>query len=255
MKRFLSSISALFLVFLISGMILASDLPGTIQLDLTQPPTSQNVVEDPVLEKYNEVMSEISISEEAAKVVENIKNAVADVKTITMAVDISEIRGQRIERIFLNLLASIEHKIARIEFLEPSAMRGQILVAEQEKMEVRIYQPINNQIAVRGLEDASKEVLSTLSIADLNNFFDFSEYTVEVLEVVEAEGISTYLLQVDTVDEILHVCVSSDTWFPHEISVVEGEPLGTMSISNVVFNADLSAAELTVLPKAKEVRM
>ncbi len=262
MKRYSTSISALILVCLMimglgffSSLVFGSSLPGTIHLDLNQPPTCEKVVEDPVLEKYNEVMKEITISAEAAEVVENIKSAIEGVKSVTMEVDVTEIRGQRIERIFLYLLASIEHQIARIEFIEPSAMRGQILVAEQEKMEVRIYQPINNQIAVRGLEDASKEVLSTLSIADLNTFFDFSEYSVDVLEVVEAEGVSTYLLQVETTDEVLHVRVSSDTWFPHQIVVVEGEPPGTMLITNVVLDPDLSAEELTNLPKAKEVRM
>lgn len=258
MKRYSTSISAFILISLMvlgSGLVIGSSLPGTIHLDLSQPPSDEKAVEDPIQEKYNEVMSEISITSEAAEVVENIKNAVESVKSVTMEVDITEIRGQRLERIFLHLLASSEHQIARIEFLEPSALRGQILVAEQDKMEVRIYQPITNQIAVRGLEDASKEVLSTLSIADLNTFFDFSEYVVEVLEVVEVEGVSTYLLQVKKTDEILHVSVSSDTWFPHEIAVVEGEPPGTMLITNVVFDPDVSASELKNLPKAKEVRM
>ncbi|MCK9525849.1 MAG: hypothetical protein M0R49_07970 [Limnochordia bacterium] len=247
--------SALILVIVFSSIVSADSPTGTIQLDLNKPPVVEAQDEDPVLAKYNEVMQEISISDEAAEVVENIRAAIAGIKTITMDVDVTEIREQRIERIFVHLLASVEHVVARIEFLEPSAMRGQILVAEQGKMEVRIYQPINNQIAVRGLEDASKEVLSTLSIADLNTFFDFSEYAVDVLEVVETDGVSTYLLQVDTDDEVLHVGVRSDTWFPHEVSVIEGEPPGTLVFSNVVIDPDLSLDELTYLPRAKEVRM
>ena len=92
--------------------------------------------------------------------------------------------------------------MVRVEFLEPSELRGYILVADQEKMESRMYQPINNQIAVRGLEDASKEVLSTLSISDLETFFDFSEYSVEVLEAAEEDEVMDYLLEVDALDEL-----------------------------------------------------
>ncbi|NMB20989.1 MAG: hypothetical protein GX979_08975 [Firmicutes bacterium] len=255
MKRYSLIYTALILVFVLSSLVSAMSLPGTIQLDLSQPPAAEEKEKDPVLEKYHEVMSEISISDEAAEVVENIRKAVEGIKTITMDVEVTEIRGQRLERVLVHLLASVEDVIARIEFLEPSAMRGQILVAEQEKMEVRIYQPINNQIAVRGLEDASKEVLSTLSIADLNTFFDFSEYTVEVLDATETDGVTAYRLEVLTEDEVLHVSVKSDTWFPHEIAVVEGEPPGTLVISNVVIDPDLSSETLTNLPKAKEVRM
>jgi len=57
------------------------------------------------------------------------------------------------------------------------------------------------------------------------------------------------------VDELLHVSVNSDTWFPHEICVVQGSSPGTMVISNVVFDPELTAEELASLPKAKEVRM
>ena len=259
MKRYSASFIALLYVIIVimavPGIISASSLPGTIHLDLNQPPLSEPEKKDPVQEKYDEVMSEIQISDEAAEVVENIKGAVEGVQSFTMDVDVAEIRGQRIERVFVHLLASVEHKIARIEFLEPSAMRGQILVADQEKMEVRIYQPINNQIAVRGLEDASNEVLSTLSVADLNTFFDFSEYAVEVLDVDEKDEVCTYKLQVSANEEVWHVSVNSDTWFPHEIVVVEGDVPGTMSISNVVFDAELTAEELAQLPKAKEVRL
>lgn len=254
---FLSKIAVTFVLIIVSfqGLGLAETPSGTLHLDLSTPPSKQTEKEDPILEKYNEVMSEIAISDEAAQIVDNIKDKIQGINSVCMDVSISEIRGQRIEKVDIYLLASLEHEIARIEFLEPSAMRGQILVAEQQKMEVRVYQPVNNQIAVRGLEDASKEVLSTLSIADLTNFFDFSQYTVEVLETTEAEGISTYLLQVEAEDEIWHVAVQSDSWFPHEIAVIKGEVPGTMVISNVVFDPEPTVEELVNLPKAKEVRM
>ncbi|NLL43789.1 MAG: hypothetical protein GX251_10680 [Firmicutes bacterium] len=252
MKRYAIIFILIMLVF--TGFSHAKGLKGTIQLDLSQPPQAEE--QDPVLEKYTEIMGEISITDQAYEVVENIRTTVEDVESIAMDVEVSEIRGQRIERMFFHLQGSMESKVVRVEFKEPSELRGYILVADQEKMESRMYQPINNQIAVRGLEDASKEVLSTLSISDLDTFFDFSQYSVEVLEVVEEDGVQDYLLEVDALDEILQVRVKSDSWFPHEISVYEGDVfVGTMTISNVVFNPELDKEELTKLPEAKEVRM
>mgnify|MGYP000899931597 CR=1 FL=1 len=264
MKRYLSpliTISAImmlcfFAMMVFPGFAAADDLPTTLHLDLSQPPQRETEDEDLALKKYNEVMEEIAISAEAKEVVEQIKNAVEGVADLTMDISVTEIRGQRIERMCFTLLASVESKVARVEFLEPSELRGYILVANQEKMESRMYQPINNQIAVRGLEDASKEVLSTLSIADLNTFFDFSQYKVEILEVVEEEGVCDYLLQVDGLEEMLQVRVKSNTWFPHEIAVFEEDALvGTMNIGEVVLNPGLCLEELTDLPKVKEVRM
>ncbi len=255
-----SSINALMLLFFLvlvifSGVAFADDAPTTIQLNLSKPPQRVTQEEEPFLEKYNEVLSEITISEEAAEVVEHIRSAVEGVKDFTMDISITEIRGQRIESVLFHLLGSVEQKVARIEFLGPSSLRGQILVADQDKMELRMFQPISNQIAVRGLEDASKEILSALSVSDLTSFFDFSMYSVEVLEVVEEDGISKYLLQVEATDELLHVCVNSDTWIPHEIEVVEGDAIGTMSLLNVVLDPELSMDKLMNLPKVKEVRM
>ena len=252
MKRY--AIIFILIMAVLSGISEANGLKGKIQLDLSQPPQVEET--DPVLEKYTEIMSEISITDDAYEVVEQIRTTVQDVQSIAMDVEVSEIRGQRIERMLFHLLGSMESKVVRVEFLEPSELRGYILVADQEKMESRMYQPINNQIAVRGLEDASKEVLSTLSISDLETFFDFSEYSVEVLEAAEEDEVMDYLLEVDALDEILQVRVKSDTWFPYEISVYEGDAfVGTMTISNVVFNPELSKEELTRLPEAKEVRM
>ncbi|HBG02336.1 MAG TPA: hypothetical protein DDW87_12295, partial [Firmicutes bacterium] len=200
MKRYLTTtitVSAImllcsFVMVLFPGFALADDLPSTLHLDLSRPPQREEQSEDPILEKYHEVMQEIAISEEAAYVVEQIKGAVEGVRDLTMDVEVTEIRGQRIQSMFFTLLASAESKVARVEFLEPSELRGYILVADQEKMESRMYQPINNQIAVRGLEDASKEVLSTLSVADLDTYFDFSQYKAEVLEVTEEQGVCDY---------------------------------------------------------------
>lgn len=261
-------ITALILIyFLILGILtlpaLAQDLP-TLNLNLN-PSTEKTCPEDeaaqtnkdPFLEKYNEVMSEIAISDEAVKVVEQIKCAAQDVQDLSTNVRITEIRGQRIEEFFVYLLISVEEKLARIEFLEPSTLRGMIIVADQKNMETRTFQPINNQIMVQGLEDASKEALSALSVAQLTTYFDFTQYKVEVLEVVKLDSVSDYLLEVEALnDEIWHVRVKSDNWIPYEIAVLKGEVMtGKMSLSDVILDPALSVEELMDLPKVKEVRI
>lgn len=264
MKRYIRiSIAALilicfFVILSFSIPVLGGGLPNSLNLDLSKPPQKEDEVKDPVLDKYNEVMREISISDEAAQVVEQIKDAVQDVKDLTMDVLITEIRGQRNEQVFVRLLASVEKMVARAVFLEPSALRGIILVADQGKMETRTFKPVNNQIVIQTLEDVSKEALSAMNVGQqFNTYFDFSEYAVEVLEVVEKDGISDYLLQVKAINnQDWNVRVQSDTWIPYEIAIFEADvAIGKMNLSDVVLDPNLDLEKLMELPKVKEVRM
>ncbi|HPT82338.1 MAG TPA: hypothetical protein PLM25_00480 [Limnochordia bacterium] len=249
-----------FLVLSFSALSMAEDSPKTIQLNLGLPPAVEEEP-DEFTEKYRQVMEEISISEEAAEVVDQIKAAVEDVQDLSVDMAITEIRERRNEEVSLHLKASVVHKLARIEFEAPSAVRGMIMVADQANMEVKIFQPVTNVIVVRGLEDASKEALAALSIGQdftqLTSYLDFSQYQVEILEKAELEGVTDYLLKVDAPeDEVWYVRVKDDSWFPHEISVYKGESLqGTMRLSNVVLNPGLSVEEITSLPQVKVERI
>lgn len=259
-KPFAALIFVSVLVMAFSVVAWAENSPRTISLNLSLP----SVVEeepDTFAEKYNQVMSEISITEEAAEVVGRIKSVVEDVQDLSVDIAITEIRERRNEEVLLHLKGSLEHKLARAEFHEPSAVRGMIVLADQGSTEVHIYQPVTNVIVVRALDDASKEALAALSMGqDLTQFtsyFDFSQYNVEILEKTELEGVTDYLLKVDAPeDEIWYVRVKDDSWFPHEISIFKEDVLqGTMRLSNVVLNPGLSREELTNLPKAKIERM
>lgn len=251
------------IIFIISAVSLLAfaDAPRTIHLDLSQPPQQYESKDDPFTEKYKEVMEEIVISEEAALVVNQIKLAAEDVNDLSMDVQISEIRGHRNEVVVFHILGSVEHKAARVEFRQPSHFRGLIMVADQEKMELRTFQPVVNMITVQTLEDASKEALSALNIAqittELTSYFDFTQYHVEVLEVVKEEGLTNYLLEVDAPDDqIWQVWVKDDNWIPHEIVVYEEEVLlGHLRLSNLSINPEVSLEEITELPKVKEERI
>jgi outer membrane lipoprotein-sorting protein len=245
---------------LFSGVALAEDSPKKIQFNLNQPPVVEEEP-DAFTEKYEKVMSEISISDEAAEVVNQIKDVVEDIEDLCVDIAITEMRERRNEEVLLHLKVSVEHKLARLEFQGPSAVRGVIVVADQANMEVHTFQPVTNVILIRGLEDASKEALTALSmgqdLTQLTSYLDFSQYQVEILEKAEQEGITDYLLKVDAPeDETWYVRVKDDSWFPHEISVYkEGILQGTMNLSGVVLNPGLSVEEISSLPNAKVERI
>lgn len=258
----LSCIYAILIIFIIIlvnfGLVSAEGLPKSINLDITAPPQKKAEDQDDViLEKYKEVMEEISISEEAMEIAEQIKNMVAKLQDICMDILVTEIKGNRNDEMRFELSVSIVQQLARIEFQEPSALRGHIVVADQEKMETKMFRPVVNQITVQTLEDISKEALSALSIADLTSYFDFTRYEVVVLENKEIDGLCDYSLQViGFEDQKWHVRVKSDTWVPYEIVVFEDDKLmGKLTLTNVVLDPGLESEELKDLPKVKEVRL
>lgn len=247
-----------------ANFALASGLgkSGSLNLNLPGEEQGNNLLKpgeerDIFTEKYDEVMEEISISEEAVFVVEQIKDVVLDVDTVKMSIVINEIKGQHNEELVVKLAASIRDQVGRIEFLAPSALRGHIVVADQKKMETRMFRPVVNQITVQTLEDISKEALSAMSVADLTSYFDFTQYAVAILESKEVDGVIDYLLHVlaDN-DQEWQVRVQSDTWMPYEIIVLENKVIvGKMSFTELELNSEIGLEELTALPKVKEVRM
>lgn len=252
------------LILLISSLgakpsVFAEKEHKPITIDLDTPRSKEPEQEDDALEeKYREILAEVTISEEAELVAENIKDTITTLRDLTFNATIVQIKGGRSDSLSLAGKFGIEQGLARVEFLQPSALRGQIAVIDQEKMEAKIFQPVTNQIAVRGLEDMSKEALSALNVAqDITSYFDFTQYEIVVLETTEYNGINEYFLQVDSGDEdILQIRVREDTWFPSEIVVFEdGVRTGSITFQDVVFNPGLDREDLQNLPKVKEVRL
>lgn len=241
------------------GQIRAEELPKSINLDLTLSQQNESVAEVDVLEaKYREILSEITISQEAVEVVDRIKQQITGVQNISLDFLVTQVKGKWTEEVAGKLAAGVEHKLARAELFAPDAVRGLIIVVDQSKMETKTFQPITNQIMVRALEDMSKEALSALSVADVTSYFDFTIYDVELLESVELDGVWEYLLQVEgwKDQDLVQVRVKSDTWIPHEVLLFEEQIfIGKVQFSNVVLNAELSAEQLKELPKVKEVKM
>ncbi|HHY10426.1 MAG TPA: hypothetical protein GX528_07655 [Firmicutes bacterium] len=210
--------------------------------------------------KYEEILGEITISEEASQVVDKIKQAVTELQDLTADVCQTQYKGsqERSEKVEGKLAISlVEHLVARLEFSAPSALRGQIIVIDQEKNEARSYMPVTNQITVQGLEGMGEEALSFLDVTDVATLFDFTQYEVVVLESIEKDGLWDYSLQVSGYeDQVLQVRVKSDSWVPYEILEFSGGKLkGKLELRNAVFNQALSRDEIRGLPDVKEFRL
>lgn len=260
-KSFLihTNLFALLLGLTLTGPIWAEELPKSLNLDLSQPPKVETEEDKDLFEeKYQEILEEISISAEAKEIVEQIKEQVTNVGSVSLEFLVTQVKGKRTERVAGKLSACLEHKLARVEFFTPDALRGYIMVIDQEKMETKTFRPVVNQITVQALEDMSKEAFSALSVADVTSYFDFTIYDVELLESVEEDGVWEYLLQVEGWKEqdLVQVKVQSDNWIPSELLLFEEEVfMGKVEFTNVVLNAELTLEQLKDLPKVKEVKM
>lgn len=248
----------LFLLLTVTGVAWGGELPKSLNLDLSLPQEVEEPKEAVFEEKYREILQEITISTEATEIVDQIKERITGVTSVSLEFEVTQVKGKRIESVEGKLSASVQEKLARVEFFTPDALRGYIMVVDQAKMETKTFRPVVNQITVQALEDMSKEAFSALSVADVTSYFDFTIYDVELIEQVEQDGIWEYLLQVEgwKDQDLVQVKVKDDSWIPHEILLFEDSVfLGKVEFINVALNEDLSTKQLSDLPKVKEVKM
>lgn len=251
----LSIATMIFIVFLL--VALSAVEGGAKKIQLGQPSKER---QDNFEVKYEEILEEITISSKASQVVEKIKETIMGLTDLTADVYQTQYKGdrERSEKVEGKLAIRLgESLVGRLEFRAPSALRGQIIVIDQEQGEARSYMPVTNQITVQGLEGMGEEALSFLDITDVATLFDFTQYEVLVLESVEKEGVCDYLLQVFCPeDQILHVRVKSDSWVPYEILEFAGQNLkGKLELKNTIFNRGLCGEEIRSLPQVKEFRL
>ncbi|NLJ81483.1 MAG: hypothetical protein GX335_10750 [Firmicutes bacterium] len=248
------------ILFLLSGIGGAEGAPKKISLDLSPRPEPETGERAETLEeKYQEALDEIEISEEAAYVVENIKNALTELQDLEADVYKVEQRGTRSEEARGKLMVNFAQRlVARLEMQAPSALRGQIIVMDEEKAEAHIYMPVNNQINVLSLKDMGEEALSSLNeMIDLATLFDFSRYQVSLLSSSKKDGVNEYLLYVSGFeDQTQEVLVRDDTWIPCEILVFkDGQLTGKLELKNVVLNQLLDLETIRDLPDVKKFHL
>ena len=104
-------ILVVFLVLSFSVLVGAEDLPKPVQIKVNPLLDSEQETET-FDEKYKQAMSEISISEEAAAVVDSIKAVVEGIEDLSLDISITEMRERRNEEVCLQLKLSVEHRLA-----------------------------------------------------------------------------------------------------------------------------------------------
>ena len=221
---------AIILILFFSFLLLSSFPVGAaeevetskkIDLNWKPNPTVEEAVES--IEKlYQELLDEVHISEEASQVVKNISETISSLQDLLADIEVTQYKRDRADKATGRLMVSAVHKAARLELRSPSALRGQIILADQGNMEVRIYMPVTNEIAIQSMSDMGEEAAAYINVTDVGNLFDFSQYAVEMLESFAVDEVHHYLLQITGYDnQVQYVRVGSDTWIPYEITVYE----------------------------------
>lgn len=245
----------------LSAPVLAGEeaSPANITIKLPELQLSQELEEEVSHLSVESVLDQVQMDESAAEVVLRINEAIAGLTDIEADVKFTEVRGERQEVVTLRFIASLVHKMVRMEFNSPSALRGQVYVADRAAMEVRIYTPVNNHIMIQKIEDLGNQAAGALNLSDLDleDLFDFTRYQVEVSSVSEEDGITTYELKVSGFDEQVQIVeVRNDTFIPHAIREYEGDVLiRTLTFENVITDQGLSAETIAKLPAVKEMRL
>jgi outer membrane lipoprotein-sorting protein len=248
-------------LLLLSAPVLAAETeaPTNITLKLPELKLSDELEQEVSHFDFDAALAEVHMDDDAAYVVSQINQAISELQDLAADVELVEIRGERQEVVALKFSASLAHKVIRMEFSKPSALKGQIYVADQKAMEVRMYLPVSNQIAVQRIENISNEAASALNVTDLdiNTLFDFSRYEVALVDSIEDSGVVTYTLRLSGFEnQVQYVEVRSDTFIPHKVVVCENDTVvGSVTFANVVLDQNLSAETITKLPAAKEVRL
>ncbi len=232
------------------------ETPKKIDLNWKPNPTVEEAVES-IEELYQELLDEVQISEEASCVVGSISEVIKNLQDLSADIEVTQYKRERADKATGRLMVSAVHKAARLELYSPSALRGQIILADQGNMEVRIYMPVTNEIAIQSMSDMGEEAAAYINVTDVSTLFDFSQYAVEVLESFTIDEIHHYLLQITGYDnQVQYVRVASDTWIPYEITVYEdGLLVGELLFVNVKLDQSLTEEEIRLLPKAKETRL
>lgn len=256
--RYFGIILILFVLFLSStvGAAEGVETPKKLNLNLESSPTVEEAVES--IEKlYQELLDEVHISEEASQVVKSISETISGLQDLSADIEVTQYKGERADKVTGHLMVSAVHKAARLEFNSPSALRGQIILADQGNMEVRVYMPVTNEIVIQSMSDMGEEAAAYINVTDVSTLFDFSQYAVEVLESSTIDEVQHYLLQITGYDDqVQYVRVGSDTWIPYEITVYEdGLLFGELLFINAKLDQSFTEEEIKQLPKAKETRL
>ena len=189
-------------------------------------------------------------------ILDRARDRALTIEDFTTDVEIVQVQGNRTVTTKAHMQASQLYGIFRLELQEPSVLRGQIIVADQETLEIRMYLPIADQIMIRDVESLGEEAGIGLDMDNLGGVFDFYDYDLILKESeLHEEGYVYALAMTGFEDQTQVFWVRDWDWVPFKIEVYEEEQwLGTLHLHNVVFDQELSRDQLAELPNVKTFR-
>ena len=201
-------------------------------------------------------MAESKAPLELEELLEHAQERALSLKDFSADVEILQVQPRRTVRTVAFIQASQEWGLMRLELKEPSVLRGQIIVADQETLEVKMYLPIADQIMVRDVESMGQEAGIPLDMDNLGALFDFYDYDVEIRDVLNSDDGYTYVLEVTGIeDQTQFIWLRDSDWVPYMIEVFEDDVLiGTLRLDNVVFDQSFNREELASLPDVRIFR-
>lgn len=195
-----------------------------------------------------------------AEILGRMKQILQDFQDFSASVEIVQYQKGRAVKTAGQLKVSQKEGLARMDFSEPSALRGQIVIADQKTMEVKMYLPVTDQIMVSSVENVAKEAGLALDFTNLSSLFNFDDLNVQLEEIhsdlIQGKLVNTYSLHASGYqNQIQKVKLNDLTWIPSEVFIYEDqELLGQMTFKNMVFDQNLERGELEKLPKVKVIR-
>lgn len=179
-----------------------------------------------------------------------------NVQDISADLEIKELQNGRTVRTTGNLKVSQALGLLRLELYEPSVLRGQVIVADEESLEVKVFLPIADQIMVRDLESMGAEAGIQFDMDNLGSVFDFYDYDVVIQEVIEEEEGFVYVLRVTGFENQTQIVwLRQWDWIPFQIELYENDTLlGTLELTNVAVDQGYTREELTELPDVRIFR-
>ncbi len=190
------------------------------------------------------------------ELIEHAQERAVTLKDFSADVEIVQKQQRRTVTTVAFIQASQKWGLMRLELREPSVLRGQIIVADQETLEIKMYLPIADQIMIRDVESMGQEAGIPLDMDNLGAIFDFYDYDVEIKEVLNSEEGYTYVLEVTGIEEqTQRIWLRDSDWVPYQIEVYEDDVLlGTLTLRNVTFDQCFSREELAALPDVRVFR-
>lgn len=187
----------------------------------------------------------------------NVEDVLDNIEDFSADVEIELIENKRVNTTRINVKASKSAGVARIEFIEPKVLAGQIIVANSQLNQLQVYMPIAQQILISPLETAGADLGLGVNLTDLNSIFDFSGVTGTIEEVIHTEQELNYLVKVTGLDENQTQLIWIDQDFvPFKLAVYDHDNyLGSLFLSNLLINEELTPEELQKLPRVTKVKV